>query len=180
MKKQKRPRPLRGKRKMGTAERAKVNVGQLVSGLPRDKVETILEFVPVKELKRFCKERSIQVDEKGGRQLVIKRILFHLFDVIEEGLMLSNFSKREEEQKEIAEFEKAVRFYQDNRERLIDEYEGKYIAILGEKVIDADKDFGALAQRVYSKHGYRHLFMPKVMRGERTLGVPSPFLAGRS
>ena len=84
-----------------------------------------------------------------------------------------------QEQRELAEFEQALRFYKDVRHSLIDKYEGKYIAILGGKVLDADKDFGALAQRVYSKYGYRHLFMPKVEKGERRLTVPSPFLAQR-
>lgn len=77
---------------------------------------------------------------------------------------------------EIVQFQEARAFYEANRERLLAEYKDKYIAIRGGKVIDADKDFSRLAERVYRREGYRDFFMPKVEEVSRIISIPSPYL----
>lgn len=75
---------------------------------------------------------------------------------------------------EDVEFQEARAFFESEREHLLAEYEGKYIAILNGKVIDADEDFSRLAERVYRREGYKDIFMPLVERRPTVLSIPSP------
>jgi len=75
---------------------------------------------------------------------------------------------------EIIEFQEAKAFFEANRRKLLDKYEGKYIAILNREVIDADDDFSLLAERVYSRYGYKDMYLPKVERKGTILNVPTP------
>lgn len=75
---------------------------------------------------------------------------------------------------EVVEFREARAFFESQREHLLAEYEGKYVAILNGKVIDADEDFAQLAERVYRREGYRDIFMPLVERRPAVLTIPSP------
>jgi cell division protein FtsZ len=75
---------------------------------------------------------------------------------------------------EIIEFQEAKAFFEANRRKLLDNYEGKYIAILNGEVIDVDADFSLLAERVYSHHGYKDIYLPKVERKGTILHVPTP------
>jgi len=70
--------------------------------------------------------------------------------------------------------ELAQNYYKTHRESLLRKYEGKYIAILNNKVIGSGKDFSNLAQRVYKKYGYQTIYMPFVVAKERILIIPSP------
>jgi Family of unknown function (DUF5678) len=69
---------------------------------------------------------------------------------------------------------KEMRWYERNRDRLLREFGGEYIAVLDNAVIDHDADFEALAERVFAKHGARNLFMPRVSKIKLTLRVRSP------
>jgi len=51
---------------------------------------------------------------------------------------------------------------------------GQYAAILGDKVIDHDPDYSALAERVFSKYGVRSLYMPKVGEADRVVRIGRP------
>jgi len=75
---------------------------------------------------------------------------------------------------EIIEFQAAKAFFEANRRRLLDKYEGKYIAILSREVVDADDDFSLLAERVYSCYGYKDIYMPKVEKKGTILHIPTP------
>lgn len=46
-------------------------------------------------------------------------------------------------------------------------YSGKYVAILGGVVVDSDEILLNLAKRVYAKHGYVPIYMPKVTTENR-------------
>ena len=78
------------------------------------------------------------------------------------------------------DLEEDMRWYSRNRERLVREYEGEYVAILDNRVLDHDADFEELAQRVFKREGVRNIFMPLVSSGERTLRVRSPRLQRRA
>ena len=75
-------------------------------------------------------------------------------------------------------FDRDVQFYKEHFRQLLPVYEGKYIALVNRQVVDSDPDFSRLAERVYSKFGYRDIFMPKVEE-PRVLNMPSPRLVGR-
>ena len=75
---------------------------------------------------------------------------------------------------EIVEFQEAKAFFETNIRKLLDKYEGKYIAVLNREVIDADDDFSLLAERVYSRYGYKDIYMPKVDRKGTILHIPAP------
>jgi hypothetical protein len=61
-----------------------------------------------------------------------------------------------------------------HRERLLPKYEGDYVAIIDGKVIDHDRSFAALAERVFHREGMRSVFIPKVTRAEPVVRVHSP------
>jgi hypothetical protein len=75
---------------------------------------------------------------------------------------------------EIIEFQQAMAFFKANQQKLLSKYEGKYIAILNGEVVDADGDFSILAERVYSRYGYKDIYMPKVERKKTILHIPTP------
>lgn len=76
--------------------------------------------------------------------------------------------------REIAGFEEAKGFFEAKREKLLEKYGGSYIAILEGEVADADDDFSTLAERVYSRYGYKDIYMPKVERERAILHIPTP------
>lgn len=69
---------------------------------------------------------------------------------------------------------KSMRWFQANKRRLLGRYRGQYVAIHGGKVIDHDRDFHALAERVFRRLGTRPVLMPKVTEKERVVQLPSP------
>ncbi|MDQ7850856.1 MAG: hypothetical protein QN152_03115 [Armatimonadota bacterium] len=70
------------------------------------------------------------------------------------------------------------RWFEANRHRLLRRYRDRYVAIDRGRVIDHDRDFDALARRVFARVGTRPVFMPKVTAEERVVSVPSPRLIG--
>lgn len=70
--------------------------------------------------------------------------------------------------------ELAQKYYKEHIESLLRKYEGKYIAILNNKVIGSGKDFSKLAQRVYRKYGYQTIYMPFVEAKKKIVKIPSP------
>jgi hypothetical protein len=73
---------------------------------------------------------------------------------------------------DILEIEK--KFFEQKKEELLKQYEGKYIALVDGLVIDSDIDFSELAKRVYATYGYRAIFMTRVIRNEKSHKISSP------
>lgn len=69
---------------------------------------------------------------------------------------------RFEEDSNLGLLEQARLFFEEHKPELLEKYSGRYIAILGQEVVDSDVEFACLAERVYRKHGYRAIFMPFV------------------
>jgi hypothetical protein len=84
-----------------------------------------------------------------------------------------------EEAKGRAAFDQELAYYKANREALLKEYRGKWVAILNQTVVDSDMDFSPLAKRVYEKHGYRPILITRVEDGPQVVNVPSPRIARR-
>lgn len=72
------------------------------------------------------------------------------------------------------EFERSMEFYKENFQDLLASYEGRFVAIVDEKVVDSDVEFSALAKRVYGKFTYRDIFMPRVERQPAIAEIRSP------
>ena len=70
-------------------------------------------------------------------------------------------------------------WFEANRKRLLRRFRDEYVAIVNRKVVDHDPDFGALAQRVFAKHGMRSIAMPKVTAEEQVVEIPTPWRAAR-
>jgi len=71
-------------------------------------------------------------------------------------------------------FEEGKAYFARNKVTLTRRYEGKYIAIWKNDVIDSDTSFSQLAKRVYEKIGYVSVFMPFVTSKRRILRFESP------
>jgi hypothetical protein len=72
-----------------------------------------------------------------------------------------------------------MRWFERNRARLVERYEGEHVAIVDREVVDHDEDFGTLADRVLPRFGSRSIFMPRCVREEREVRVRSPRSAAR-
>jgi hypothetical protein len=70
--------------------------------------------------------------------------------------------------------EASARWFEQNRSRLLRRYVNRYIAIMGERVVDDDVSWEALAERVFQRFGVRSVFMPRVEPGERVARLRSP------
>ena len=67
-----------------------------------------------------------------------------------------------------------MRWYEENRPRLLSWYRGEYVAVVDRRVVDHDRDFEALATRVFKRLGVRSVFMPHVQESEPLVHVRSP------
>ena len=83
-------------------------------------------------------------------------------------------SARDSATNSTSDLSREQRWYERQRERLVREYDGEYVAIIGQSVIDHDADFEALAERVFAAQGARNIFMPLVGSGRRVVRVRSP------
>ncbi|MBI4276866.1 MAG: hypothetical protein HY660_00295 [Armatimonadetes bacterium] len=72
------------------------------------------------------------------------------------------------------EFHQAVRYYRRHRATLARKYGGQYVAIVGNRVVDADPSLEALSVRVFRTLGNRDVYMPKVGEEPRTVWMRSP------
>lgn len=64
----------------------------------------------------------------------------------------------------ISPLEQQKIIFDNKKKELIADYEGKYIALINGKVEDSDTNFSDLANRVYTKYGYREIFMTLVTK----------------
>jgi dCTP deaminase len=63
-----------------------------------------------------------------------------------------------------SEFEVARRYFKAHRAQIVEQYEGQYIAILNDEIVDYDRNWEDLSERTYRRFGDRNLFMPYVSR----------------
>ena len=71
-------------------------------------------------------------------------------------------------------FQEARKYFQENKAQILEKYRSNFIAILDNSIVDHDKEFSELAQRVYEKYGYRTTYMPFVESEPKVLRIPSP------
>lgn len=74
----------------------------------------------------------------------------------------------------IRDFESAREFFEHNKADILSKYRDRYVAILGNKILDSDESFDRLAERVYDKFGYRPVYMPRVVAESPIVYLPSP------
>lgn len=76
-----------------------------------------------------------------------------------------------------AELEDDIAWYEANRETLMQEYPGQFLAIVGREVIDHDPDFSSLASRTLERFD-RPVLMPDTRREQRTVHLRTPRVSG--
>lgn len=79
------------------------------------------------------------------------------------------------------DFRKSMAWFEAHKKTLTRRYPGEYVAIVGARVVDHDRQFDPLARRMFARLGVRPIFMPRIpARGEGdaepTVNVPSPRL----
>lgn len=77
-------------------------------------------------------------------------------------------------QDDLKPLETDMAWYEAHRRRLLRRYAGQYIAILNGKILDHDRDFSALAGRVFAKVGVRPVFIPQVAVRDQVVHLRSP------
>ncbi|HKU39476.1 MAG TPA: DUF5678 domain-containing protein [Polyangiales bacterium] len=83
-------------------------------------------------------------------------------------------AQRESDADASADLSREQRWFDRQRDKLVREYAGEYVAIIGNAVVDHDADFEALAERVFAKHGARSIFMPLVASTRKPARIRSP------
>jgi hypothetical protein len=177
------PRTPRGDKRLTPAKRGDridtdIKVRRLAEELSyfgRSQAEEKLSLLSTKELGALCKLYEIPFRAKQTKkEELVRKILWHFFDFPAGRETIERLVIKQPE--EITDFQEARAFFEANQEGLLDKYEGKYIAILKDEVMDADEDFSKLAERVYHRWGYRDIYMPKVEKRRAILNIPSPQL----
>ena len=75
---------------------------------------------------------------------------------------------------EIVELER--KRYENEKNKYLKDYEGKYIALLNGKLLGSDNKLSNLAKKVYDNIGYKAVFMTLVTRREKPYRMSSPKL----
>lgn len=70
-------------------------------------------------------------------------------------------------------------WYRENRERLSGRYADQYVAVVDHQVVDHDREFAALAHRVFERFGDRTVVIPNCILAERLVSLPSPRVTDR-
>lgn len=73
-----------------------------------------------------------------------------------------------------ADLRDSMKWYAQNRARLLRRYRNEYVTIVERAVIDHDEDFESLATRAFRRVGFRSIFMPRVTEGLERVRVRSP------
>lgn len=77
----------------------------------------------------------------------------------------------------VSEIARDVTWYEDNVASLLERFDGEYLAIVGQEVVDHDVDVEALASRIEAKYGSRSVYMPECRQTRRIVDVRSPRVA---
>jgi len=96
--------------------------------------------------------------------------------LVERALARETHSARPEPSR-VSEIAQDIRWYEDNTASLLERFEGQYLAIVGQEVVDHDVDVEALASRVEAEYGSRSVYMPECRRTRRVVDVRSPSVA---
>ncbi len=91
-----------------------------------------------------------------------------------EGFSVADVPGEGSEPADYVKFQEAKRYFQENRAQILEKYRGNFIAILDSTVVDHDRNFSELANRVYEKFGYQTIYMPFVEIKPAVLRIPSP------
>jgi len=77
------------------------------------------------------------------------------------------FSFGEPESLETAEYRKDMEYFRAHSDELLPEYQGKYVAIISQTVIDSDVEYVPLMDRVHKKYGDRPIVIEELPRRPR-------------
>ena len=67
-----------------------------------------------------------------------------------------------------------IAWYRANRSTLLRQYRGEHVAIIDAQIVDHDRDFSALAARVFTRYGNRDIYMPRIQAADPVAQIRSP------
>jgi hypothetical protein len=111
----------------------------------------------------------------GGIQDIAKKRLVRFISMPSPSLIADSYGTKSISDSEQI-FEKNRNSFLKLKETLLQnkEYANKFVAIIEGEIVDSDYDRSKLAERVYARYGYVHLFMGKVVKQKRFRELPSP------
>jgi hypothetical protein len=68
----------------------------------------------------------------------------------------------------------AQAWYQRNRRRLLARHLGEFVAVVDRAVVDHDRSFSDLAERVFARYRGRPVYIPRVQEEDAPVRVRSP------
>lgn len=77
---------------------------------------------------------------------------------------------------QIMPLEKAAEYYEENKEKFLVDFEGKYIAIINDNTYKIGSDLISVANSVYEEFGYQDIFITKVSREDEVIRLTHPRL----
>jgi hypothetical protein len=173
--------PYRGRFYMPVQERDKAETKLVISGLEM--------YEPLENQRLMCSSSTIELGvniEDENVFYVPEQLSSHWFPVSDAAIFsgigqnwycygcnitaVQNpiqiiWERRENPPSESELLESWDQYLKEHWEELVEQYNGKYVAIYENTVYDSDIDLATLANRVYSNLGYRPIFMPYI--GER-------------
>lgn len=158
------------------------------AAVPRDAQELLRDLLGMLALRRTPQHVKIasRPDAAAGEELTyFLPPLWTAAMVESEYGRLSGYSTTQlpqttgTEHKGLTVFEEGRQYFEEQKASLLQQFGGKYIAIIDNKVVDSDLDFGQLATRVYRQFGYKAIYMPFVCEKPRVLRIPSPRIVRR-
>ncbi len=65
-------------------------------------------------------------------------------------------------------------WFERNRRALLARHRGEYVAVIDREVVDHDREFSPLAERVFARHAGRPVFIPRVRERDEPARLRSP------
>ncbi len=131
------------------------------------------------ELRELQTSYNISADsvELGGEAIILRQDGAPLAAIvpIEEYERFKAWCEREEVKAPPDDdpFEQERATFERLKPGLLKTHRGQYVAIIGDQMVDADRDRSTLVQRTYNRFGYRHIYVQMVSEQIPMARVPS-------
>lgn len=77
---------------------------------------------------------------------------------------------------QIMSIKDAEKYYEENKDKFLQNFEGKYLAIINENSYKVGDDFASVAQSAYQEFGYQDIFITKVIEETEIIRLTRPRL----
>lgn len=77
---------------------------------------------------------------------------------------------------QIMQIKNAEKYYEENKDKFLQNFEGKYLAIINENSYKVGDDLASVAQSAYQEFGYQDIFITKVTKELEIIRLTRPRL----